>query len=380
MDTAIPAFIIIMTALFTMGTFTQVSIDSFDTLSQAQIDLEKRQALQGQTHISVHETILTMTGTDLQIAIYNEGSVRLADYDDWDVIVTYIGESGSAHQLWVPYKTSDNPAINPWQLDDIYVDVDRGIAEAHDQNILNPGETMVLELTLIDPVQHGETLTASVSTEYGRGTVVYAHRNAPPELLTNERVVIAVGESVVLTNTELLAADIDHLTTQIFYMVNSAPTAGTLSLAGAFTQADIDNGIVSYTHVGPTYGIDEITFELTDGIDTVGPFTFEIKISAAPTLDVNTTLTVANGTIVAITGANLAVSDPDDLPENLTYSAMTMPLNGNLSLTTFTQEDLNNGLVTYTHSGVGSGADSFQFTVSDGINTIGAYTFQITIP
>ena len=47
---------------------------------------------------------------------------------------------------------------------------------------------------------------------------------------------------------------------------------------------------------------------------------------------------------------------------------------------TFTQADINNGLITYRHNGSSTLTDSFTFTVSDGAGgSIGLTTFNITI-
>ena len=47
----------------------------------------------------------------------------------------------------------------------------------------------------------------------------------------------------------------------------------------------------------------------------------------------------------------------------------------NLKTFRFTQEDIDNALLVYTHQGIGS--DSFQFTISDGDSVIGSFTFVI---
>ncbi|MDF1811584.1 MAG: Ig-like domain-containing protein, partial [Verrucomicrobiales bacterium] len=74
---------------------------------------------------------------------------------------------------------------------------------------------------------------------------------------------------------------------------------------------------------------------------------------------------------VAETG--LIAVDFDDVAANLTYTVTGGPAFGTIQLngsdtTTFTQEDLNNGLVTYLNNGGGAGlgnGDSFTFAVSD---------------
>lgn len=86
----------------------------------------------------------------------------------------------------------------------------------------------------------------------------------------------------------------------------------------------------------------------------------------------NETLDVVEGGIVDLS-AGLAGSDPDDEDSDLTYSIIAAPLNGMLkngeddlaSGATFTQSELENGDITYHHSGGNDDADEFTFTFLD---------------
>lgn len=375
MDTAIPAFIVVFTALLAIGSFAQITVDSQDRLSRAQVAQAIRLREAEQTQLTVDDAQLLADGATLTLHLKNTGGVTLAGYDGWDVFLSYQGEAGNTYHRWVP----PGAEADTWSVAGIYVDPERGIREAHDRDNLNPGEVLALQATLTDPVQPGTTLTVVVATPIGFRTMAYTHRNAPPTLVVNDRVVLAVGETMAITPVLLAAADVDHLPEQVQFVIEAAPTAGDLSLPDGFTQADIEAGALAYTHTAPGYGTDSMTFSLTDGIDTVGPFTLEIKISAPPVLIVHTGLTVLNGGSAALTPLHLTAIDPDDTAENVRFQAQTAPLNGTLSMTSFTQADLVAGRVAYTHSGVGSGADSFQFTVTDGVNTIGNYHFEITV-
>jgi archaellum component FlaF (FlaF/FlaG flagellin family) len=371
MDTAVPAFIILLTALFAMGSFAQVSMESYDQLSNAHIALSEQLADAEHTQLQLANATLLADGRTLSLHVYNSGSARLATYEHWDVIVNYLGENNPQLQ-WLPYRTG-------WQIESIYIDPTRNLHERHDVGILNPGETLAIQIELDEAVQLGETLTASITTANGQGTVAYVHRNAPPELLTNEQLVIPIGGEANISPTLLLAADADNLTEQILFQLASLPSEGDLSLPLTFSQDNVNNNLLTYTHTGIDYGIDAFTFDITDGIDTVGTYTFDIKISAMPVIDVHEEITMLNGQQVVISNVILHAVDADDFPVDLTYTAMTAPLNGTLSMSTFTQADIDNGLVTYTHNGMGSGADSFQFTVSDGINITDLQTLHITV-
>lgn len=110
-----------------------------------------------------------------------------------------------------------------------------------------------------------------------------------------------------------------------------------------------------------------------------------------PTIDTNTGATVNEDGFVTITNQMLSSSDPDpfDTPDQISYSIEVAPqfgrveVNGSLVQVgqTFTQQDIDDGLVRYVHDGGENTADSFDFRVSDpgaGANQEEG-TFNITI-
>jgi hypothetical protein len=68
------------------------------------------------------------------------------------------------------------------------------------------------------------------------------------------------------------------------------------------------------------------------------------------------------------------VLDPEQSSESISFSLTTAPEAGELTLngsplgtgSTFTQADVNNGLIEYTHNG-GSSPDTFVLSASDGV-------------
>ena len=101
-------------------------------------------------------------------------------------------------------------------------------------------------------------------------------------------------------------------------------------------------------------------------------------------------LTTVGGTLLIDT-SELNTLDVDDGPAELTYTITTAPAIGTITLDgspigqggTFTQADVNNNLVEYTHDGSPGVADGFAFTVADGGE--GGYVpitgfFAISIP
>jgi len=128
-------------------------------------------------------------------------------------------------------------------------------------------------------------------------------------------------------------------------------------------------------------------------------------VNDAPTNDpafgfVNAGASTETGGIVTITNAMLDEGDPDDSGAGVTYTVTTAPTNGTLFRdanangivdggealglnATFTQADIDGGLIKYLHGGGGGSSDSFGFSVADGgedgATPLTGQTFSITI-
>ncbi len=83
---------------------------------------------------------------------------------------------------------------------------------------------------------------------------------------------------------------------------------------------------------------------------------------------------VASGATFQFSSAFLETIDSDDGPSELVYTVVSPPTQGTLrrssvplaANSTFTQADINNGLIDYLHNGVGTATESFVLTVEDG--------------
>ena len=111
------------------------------------------------------------------------------------------------------------------------------------------------------------------------------------------------------------------------------------------------------------------------------------SINDAPAQAANTGLTVGEGGTAPITATQLSFTDVDAGAPSPTYTLTTAPQHGTLlrngvSLPaggTFTQADVAAGLITYTHDGGETTADSFGFSVSDGTATVTGQTFAFAV-
>jgi hypothetical protein len=99
--------------------------------------------------------------------------------------------------------------------------------------------------------------------------------------------------------------------------------------------------------------------------------------------------TIAENGVLSL-GTHLVSTDNDTATDELVYTVRSLPARGTLQLdsttlavgSTFTQEDVVSGRVTYHQNGAEGATDSFTWTLSDGSNTLpatGAATFAITV-
>ncbi len=107
-----------------------------------------------------------------------------------------------------------------------------------------------------------------------------------------------------------------------------------------------------------------------------------------PFAERNTTMPVAPGKARLVSDTFLLVKDDNNLPEELTFTLLSVPVHGTLNFQgkalkvgdTFRQSSINSKNIAYTHSGDGSIADAFTFTVQDTEGGFyGSPTFNISI-
>lgn len=102
-------------------------------------------------------------------------------------------------------------------------------------------------------------------------------------------------------------------------------------------------------------------------------------------LATNNPIVVTEGGTGTITAALLETTDADNTPAELVYTITSGTSSGlvllsGIATSTFTQADINAGLVTYEHDDNGTTSDSFSFVVDDteGTTTNGVFTVVIT--
>jgi hypothetical protein len=378
MENVLVAVVIIFLVLFGVLTLSTAFLNAQDEVFTTWDQVQSLEMEIISTHLTAHAVRVLDNGALVEPRFFNTGSVRLTDFDRWDVIIDYCDEATPSvcQSQYLEYN-SGNPAAGEWSVEGLYTDPAAIDPERFDQGIFNPDETLVLHLRPSSTISLDESFQVTAVTPTGIRASLQGTRNAPPVLNLNLGIRTAANGSTTLDSADLSASDVDNAPDEILFSIFSAPAQGSLSTGSEFSQAQLEAGDVVYSHTG--VGDDSFQFFMNDGIDVLGPYTVTVTLNTEPTLVTNTGLVVPlNGTAI-ITSAMLQATDTDteDVAARLVYTVTQFPANGTLSLgTSFTQEDIDSNTLSYTH--LTDTADLFKFVVSDGFDVIGEFTFIIT--
>ena len=259
-----------------------------------------------------------------------------------------------------------------------------------------PPASATLTLSVND---QGNTGSGGALTASDAATLNIAAVNDAPIVNLNLGVSVPQGQSVTVSNSRLRVADADHSPAQLTYTLNAATSHGaltkngvTLSLGDTFTQADVDSGLIAYAHDNSLTPSDQFSVTVLDaGGASTGSITFDITINStntAPTILHNQTVSVNEGQTVAITSADLSAQDTEESASDLVYAITSIPTHGQLMLNgvtldvsdTFSQQDIDDGRLSYQHGDGEVNSDTFVFRVEDGRGgELGPLSFNLSI-
>ncbi|XP_014107867.1 PREDICTED: extracellular matrix protein FRAS1-like [Pseudopodoces humilis] len=226
------------------------------------------------------------------------------------------------------------------------------------------------------------------------------------------------GVRKTITEFELKATDADTEVESLTFRVVQPPRHGLIERSGrgqrplqatTFTMDDIYQKRVSYSHRGGSALRDRFTLTVSDGtsplfvvqeggkkVVTAAPQRFQVDIlpvdDGTPRVVTNLGLqwleyTDGKATNL-ITKKELLTTDPDTDDKQLMYERTAGPRNGHVenklklgtAVTTFTQEDVNQGLIRYMahKEKVQETTDSFRFLVKDSkLNVVSGNVFHV---
>ncbi|KAI4585533.1 hypothetical protein MJG53_005767 [Ovis ammon polii x Ovis aries] len=266
------------------------------------------------------------------------------------------------------------------------------------------------------------SLTDGLHTDTGRMEIyIELPTSDNPQLAVNRGLQLSAGSIATITEQHLKVTDPDSDDRQVMYILKEDPGVGRLQMVKrdsleqistrgpirSFTQADITQGLIEYSHgKGESGGNFAFKFDVVDGEGNklIGQ-SFSISVSedrSPPVIITNKGLFLDENSVKKITTLQLSATDQETGPAELVYRITREPQLGHLEhtaspgkpivsdfirpklgfgiqISSFTQADLTSGNVQYVHSSeTEKHSDAFSFTLSDGVHEV-TQTFRITL-
>ncbi|KAJ7411871.1 hypothetical protein BTVI_48371 [Pitangus sulphuratus] len=247
---------------------------------------------------------------------------------------------------------------------------------------------------------------------------IQAFSTQAPSVIRNEPLLVGRGESGTITELLLGVRDSDN-PQDVVLMVVEPPRHGQLlrapggsaSSVHTFHLADLAGGRLRYAHDGSASRDDAVLLQVNDGFHFQN-ILFHIRIAPegdrSPRLVTNSLVWVPQGGMLQISKTILHAELPGARDSDITYTiTKDQPRHGEVVLlgpmpadgpaeswqllpdgraasptTSFTQQDINDGIVWYRHSGAEVESDSFQFQVSSSASpqtTLESHVFNVAV-
>ncbi|XP_072514172.1 FRAS1-related extracellular matrix protein 2a [Salminus brasiliensis] len=223
-----------------------------------------------------------------------------------------------------------------------------------------------------------------------------------PRLAINDGLEIEIGETKEINTKILKATDLDSDDDSLTFIIRYGPGQGFLqrktehgsleniTVGTNFTQIELNQGRILYTHTGQEGIRDLVKFDVTDGINPLIDRYFYITVSSIDMVFpdvISKGVSLKEGGKVTLTTDLLSTSDLNSPDENLVFTITRAPVRGHLESTdtpgmpivSFSQLQLAGSKIYYIHTSDDEiKMDSFEFEVTDGYNPV-FRTFRVSI-
>jgi len=151
------ALILLATVSYASGALT-----SADMITNSFKNTAERVREIGRSDITAAEAITNHDGSEVEITLRNDGNTSLRNFSRWDVIVRY--QDGGTQ--WIPYSVT---AVPGWSDSGIFLN---GGPDIYEPGILNPAETLKINVRLLPAAADNTTNLAMISTDNGVNTQI----------------------------------------------------------------------------------------------------------------------------------------------------------------------------------------------------------------
>ncbi len=171
MDTALAALLLITVLFYGVLTFSETYFTAQDRLLVATQEREARTDTRARTALTLVGIETQSAGAIIEITLRNVGTTKLADFDQWDVLIQYYTAADVYVTAWFPYVESalpgEMPGNNQWTVKGIYGNATDAIPEVYEPGILNPTEELVIQVKVAPEVGANTTNLATIAAPNG---------------------------------------------------------------------------------------------------------------------------------------------------------------------------------------------------------------------
>jgi len=168
MSNAIVALVVIALMMTAALTWSQAAFTSFDSVSQSL--KQTTQTTQEVSRTDIKVVHAQTQGDSVEVSVLNSGEVHLAQFANWDVVVQYYDASGGYHISQLSYTENSSPSEGQWTIVNIYTDESMAQKAIFEPGILDPGEVMLMRLSLAPLPGAGTTNFITLSSANGVST------------------------------------------------------------------------------------------------------------------------------------------------------------------------------------------------------------------
>lgn len=170
METAITSAILIGVLVLAVVGLSSHVFATQAAISDATLAMQEREGERQRTQLKPLGVTTSAQGDFVQVTLRNTGSTKLADFDEWDVILHY-SDGANTLTSWYPYGTQ----VNNWS-EQLFTTADPATPEVIEPGIFNPGEEIVVTINVSPALGTGTTDLVAVSTPNGVTTSeVFVH-------------------------------------------------------------------------------------------------------------------------------------------------------------------------------------------------------------
>jgi VCBS repeat-containing protein len=271
---------------------------------------------------------------------------------------------GAAIEVWANYNNGITVSRNSFlSTDRVAIELPTGYSPASliaTNNYFGTDNTSTINAMILDradSLERASVVSYSPSlNQPDPATPVFQRPNTAP---VAANVTSSTNEDTALTAS--LPAATDGESDPVTYAKATNPSNGTATVT--------TGGSYTYTPTANYSGPDSFTYTVSDGQGGANTYTVNLTVNAVNDAPVVTGGSASTTEDTQATGT-LSATDVDNA--NLSYSVVTQPANGNVTLGA-------NGSYTYTPAANFNGADSFTFKANDGSADSNTATVSITV-